>query len=71
MQSHHMHVDKKSNYVDILHAENWKKLREKTCQKWKIAQLSKSSKIINSAPNHVLNSGKNSYRVFDLKSKKP
>ena len=69
MQFHHMYVNNKSNFVDILHAENWKKLREKTCQKWKIAQLSKSSKIINSAPNHILNSGKNSYRVFEPESK--
>ena len=70
MLFHHMYVNNKSNFVDILHAENWKKLREKTCQKWKITQFWKSSKIINSAPNHVLNSRKNSYRVFDLKSKK-
>ena len=57
-------MDEKSNYVDILHAENMKKIHKKTCQKWKIAQFSKSSKIVNFAPNHVLNGGKNSYRLF-------
>ena len=64
MQFYHMYVDNKSTFVDILHAENWKKLGQKTCQKWKIKQFSKESKIVNSTPNHVLNSGKNSYRVF-------
>ena len=45
------------------------KLRKKACQKWKIKQFSESSKIVNSAPNHVLNSGKNSYRMFEPESK--
>ena len=42
---------------------------EKACQKWKIKEFSKSSKFVNSAPNHVLNSGKNSYRMFEPESK--
>ena len=46
-----------------------KKIAWKTCQKWKIEQFSKSSKIIKSASNHVLNSGKNSYRLFWPESK--
>ena len=40
-----------------------------TCQNWKIAQFSKSFKIVKKAPNHVLNSGKNRYRVFWTESK--
>ena len=64
-----MYADERSNHVDILYAENWEKLRKKACQKWKIKQFSESSKIVNSAPNHVLNSGKNSYRMFEPESK--
>ena len=64
-----MYADERSNYVDILYAENWKKLRKKSCKKWKIKEFSKSSKIVNSASNHVLNSGKNSYRMFEPESK--
>jgi len=44
----------KSNYAHILHAKdsiNWLK----NCQKWKIAQFSKRSKIINLSSNRVIN----------------
>ena len=61
----HMYVGETKNYVDILHSENRKEFR----QKWKIKQFSKGFKIVNSAPNHILNSEKNSYRVFDPESK--
>ena len=45
------------------------KITLKTCKKWKIRQFSKRSKIVGSTPNHVLNSGKNSYRVYEPESK--
>ena len=37
----------------------------KKCQKWKIGQFSKSSKSVNFAPNHVLNSEKIAIDCFN------
>ena len=61
--------ERKNTLCSYFTCENGKHLCEKTCQKWKIEQFSKTSKIIKTAPNHVLNSRKNSYRVFEPESK--